>query len=43
MTSGDTYKGEFFEGKIQGQGTYTQNNGNVYIGGWMENQRHGHG
>jgi hypothetical protein len=39
----DTYEGEFFAGKPDGQGTYIWSNGDYYIGQFKEGLAHGRG
>jgi hypothetical protein len=41
--AGDKYVGEFKNGKMSGQGTYTWANGDKYVGGWMIGLRWGQG
>ncbi|EQC37434.1 hypothetical protein SDRG_05037 [Saprolegnia diclina VS20] len=42
--SGDTYVGEFLDGKRHGRGTYTvAATGYTYVGDWVHDQRHGTG
>ncbi len=40
---GTSYKGDFYEGKIQGYGEYTFPNGVVYIGELRNGKAHGEG
>ena len=41
---GSSYKGEFFENKIQGDGTYTyKGTGDIYSGGWVDGKKQGQG
>ena len=37
------YVGEWKDGKIHGQGTYTFSDGDKYVGGWKKNKMHGKG
>ncbi len=37
------YEGEYLNGKFNGQGTLTSENGDKYVGGWKDNKRHGLG
>jgi hypothetical protein len=37
---GNLYEGEYENGLRNGHGTYTWNNGSVYIGTWKDNKRH---
>jgi S1-C subfamily serine protease len=41
--SGDTYVGEFRDGRMSGQGTYTWSNGNKYVGEYKNNEPNGQG
>lgn len=41
--NGDTYDGEFVNGKRQGRGVYTSAGGHKYEGEWHDDQRHGFG
>ncbi len=41
--NGDTFGGEWEEGKKNGQGTYTWADGAIYIGEWKDNMKNGHG
>jgi len=42
--NGDVYEGEFFENKIQGDGTYTyKGTGDIYSGGWVDGKKQGQG
>ena len=41
--NGDTYVGEFINGKANGQGTHTEANGTVYVGQFKDNLHHGRG
>lgn len=38
---GDSYEGDWFEGKREGFGTHRQADGIVYVGEWKNNQIHG--
>ena len=40
---GDTYAGEWKEGKKNGQGTYTWANADAYVGEWRDDKRNGRG
>jgi hypothetical protein len=42
-SNGDTYVGEWKDGKRHGQGTYTWACGNKYVGRWVYNKQHGQG
>lgn len=42
-TIGDTYEGDFVNGKKAGHGTYTFKNGQVYVGQFSDNLRNGKG
>ncbi|KAJ1431852.1 radial spoke protein 10, partial [Ochromonadaceae sp. CCMP2298] len=42
--TGDVYEGEWFENKMQGEGTYTyKNSTDIYSGGWADNKKAGKG
>eukprot|EP00607_Mallomonas_marina_P000145 CAMPEP_0182428752 /NCGR_PEP_ID=MMETSP1167-20130531/23342_1 /TAXON_ID=2988 /ORGANISM="Mallomonas Sp, Strain CCMP3275" /LENGTH=223 /DNA_ID=CAMNT_0024611817 /DNA_START=126 /DNA_END=794 /DNA_ORIENTATION=+ len=42
--NGDTYEGEFFENKMQGEGSYTYKKTNdIYSGTWVNNKKQGEG
>ena len=41
--SGDTFSGQFVEGKRNGTGTYTWASGSTYTGEWKDGMRHGKG
>ena len=43
LSSGDTYVGEFRNGKRNGQGTYTWKNGNRYVGQFVDDKIEGQG
>ena len=43
FTSGDTYVGEFKDGKSHGQGTYTFASGDKYVGEWKDGNVNGQG
>ena len=40
---GSSYKGNFFNGKHNGYGTYIYADGNTYQGNWINNLKHGQG
>lgn len=40
---GETYEGNWVDGKKSGQGTYVWKNGDKYIGAWEDNKRNGVG
>eukprot|EP00397_Hematodinium_sp_SG-2012_P062298 GEMP01083916.1.p1 GENE.GEMP01083916.1~~GEMP01083916.1.p1 ORF type:complete len:143 (+),score=25.62 GEMP01083916.1:40-429(+) len=42
-TNGDTYTGDFKDGKKHGQGVYVYRNDDEYSGTYVENERHGVG
>lgn len=43
-TRGDTYKGEWLNGKMHGSGKFINGeNGDYYIGDWVNGKRHGNG
>ena len=39
----DTYDGEFYKGKRQGQGKITYKDGSVFVGQWVFDERCGQG
>eukprot|EP01032_Pedospumella_encystans_P020893 gene20893-23726_t len=42
--NGNTYEGEWFENKMQGEGTYTYKQaGDIYSGSWFADKKHGPG
>ncbi len=41
--NGDSYEGELFDNKRDGQGTYTWKDGDKYVGDFIDNQRTGKG
>ena len=41
--NGDTYRGQWKDGKRHGQGQMIYNIGSVYVGQWKENMKHGKG
>lgn len=41
--SNGSYEGELKDGKLNGFGTYTFNNGDKYEGHWKDGKKHGHG
>ena len=41
--SGDVYTGWFENGKRVGFGSLTFKDGGVYVGGWLEDKKHGYG
>jgi len=42
--SGDIYEGEWVEGKMNGEGSYTyKNTGDIYSGSWLANVKQGYG
>jgi hypothetical protein len=41
--NGDTYYGEWKNGKLDGFGTYLYMNGDIYEGEWLGNMKEGHG
>jgi hypothetical protein len=41
--NGDTFEGEFMNGKRTGRGTYYYSNGDVFTGQWLQNFRDGFG
>lgn len=41
--NGDVYEGEWTDGAMHGQGTYTYADGDVYTGDWRNDKRHGKG
>jgi len=41
--SGDTYVGNFKDGKFDGDGTMTYKDGDKYVGEWVDNEIHGEG
>lgn len=41
--NGETYEGEYLNGKRHGQGTYTYKNGFIYEGYFIENLKDGFG
>mmetsp|Transcript_5875 Transcript_5875/g.9678 ORF Transcript_5875/g.9678 Transcript_5875/m.9678 type:complete len:232 (+) Transcript_5875:51-746(+) len=42
--NGDVYEGEWFENKMQGEGTYTyKKTTDIYSGAWVGNKKHGQG
>ena len=41
--NGDLYEGDYYHGKMSGEGVYTYHNGNIYTGGLKDNMRNGHG
>jgi len=43
VASIDTYDGEFYKGKRQGQGKITYKDGSVYVGQWVFDERCGQG
>eukprot|EP00736_Rhodelphis_marinus_P012841 Rmarinus@m.29637 len=43
FSNGDTYEGDYVEGKRHGKGKYTFKNGAVYEGDYVDNVKHGHG
>jgi len=41
---GDIYEGEWVDGKMQGEGSYTyKKTGDIYSGSWKANKKHGYG
>ena len=40
---GEKYVGEFKDGKIHGQGTYTWTSGDKYVGEFKDDKKHGQG
>ena len=42
-SSGSKYVGEWKNGELHGQGTYTWADGNTYAGEWKNGKRHGQG
>ena len=40
---GSSYKGKYIGGIKQGEGSYTWNNGQTFIGNWLNNELHGKG
>lgn len=42
-TNGDSYEGDFVDGRRQGQGTFTYKNGQIYVGQFFENLFNGKG
>jgi hypothetical protein len=40
---GSLYKGKYIGGIKQGEGSYTWNNGQTFIGNWLNNELHGKG
>lgn len=41
---GDIYEGEWVDGKMQGEGSYTyKKTGDIYSGAWVANKKHGYG
>ena len=41
---GDTYHGEWVDGKMNGEGSYTyKKTGDIYSGTWVNNKKHGYG
>ena len=43
FTNGNTYFGDFIDGKRTGQGTFTYANGDKYVGAFLHGNRHGQG
>jgi hypothetical protein len=41
--AGGKYVGEWKDGKLDGQGTFTFFNGEKYVGGWKSDRQHGRG
>lgn len=41
--NGDTYKGNFVDGRKEGNGVYIDSNGNTYEGNFVKNLKHGKG
>ena len=41
--NGDTYEGQYVNGKRTGYGVYTFSTGDIYEGEWKDNLRHGEG
>ena len=41
--NGDVYVGETVNGKRQGEGVYTYQDGRRYTGAWQDDKRHGQG
>jgi hypothetical protein len=42
-SDGSVYKGHYVGGVKQGEGTYTWNNGQTFVGNWLNNELHGNG
>lgn len=42
-SDGSVYKGHYVGGVKQGEGTYTWNNGQKFVGNWLNNELHGNG
>ena len=43
LKDGRTYEGTFFDGKLEGEGTYINNKGDIYIGGFIGGKLNGNG
>ena len=43
LKDGRTYEGTFFDGKLEGEGTYINNKGDIYIGGFIGGKLNGKG
>ena len=43
FSDGSTYVGEWKNGKMNGQGTFTGKTGSTYVGEWRNNKKHGRG
>ena len=43
FSDGSTYVGEWKNGKMNGQGTFTSKTGSTYVGEWRNNKKHGRG
>ena len=40
---GDSYKGQFINGKKEGEGIYNYKNGDIYNGNWKNDNKEGEG
>ena len=41
--TGEVYEGEYVDGRLHGEATYTDGHGNKYKGSWYEGRKHGYG
>ena len=43
FNNGDSYTGEYVDGKPHGKGEYTWNSGQNYVGDFFKGKKHGNG